>query len=104
MTATPGVPHRYPNIDRTWPYIHCMTTTTNKLTASQTRNLEIIRAAGGVVLAKGWDWVAPGSVKAIRGLNGKTLRGLARAGLIRAFDSTGAPATFCRPARIEVAS
>lgn len=78
---------------------------TTKLTDAQTRNLEIIRAAGGVIVSKMWDWTAPDSSAPIRGLNGKALAGLARAGRIRAYDLTGlvmSPNSVLRPARYEV--
>jgi hypothetical protein len=75
-----------------------------KLTASQARNLEIIRGVGGVIVSRRFEWFVPGSHVAIRGLNAVTLRGLNAAGLLAAFGADGAAMKMRNviPARIEL--
>lgn len=60
-----------------------------KLTASQVRNLEIIRKAGGTIVSRGFEYFSPDSSRPIRGLHSKTMDSLQRAGLLQAFDHEG---------------
>lgn len=101
--TTRSLPQPYLTSGRGQPYSDCMKTKT--LTASQTRNLEIIRAAGGTIVSRSFSWFAPNSTTALRGLHHKTLNNLISAGLLRAYNTAGEQQKSSNiiPARIEIA-
>lgn len=75
-----------------------------RITDAQARQLEIIRAAGGTIVRRHFEWFVPGSSKPIRGLNGNALDNLVKAGLLRSFHSDGTPSSRYGSHRLEIAS